>query len=43
MTLQHIALFINRHPDAIVTAAGLLAVLIGAILSLEFHPAFRLL
>ena len=42
MTLQRIAIFINRHPDAIV-AVAVLIVLIGAVLSLEFHPAFRLL
>ena len=43
MTLQRIALFVNRYPDAIAAATGLLAVLIGVVLSLEFHPAFRLL
>ena len=43
MTFQHIALFINRYPDAIAAASGLLAVLIGTVLSIEFHPAFRLL
>jgi hypothetical protein len=42
MTLQRIALSINRYPDAIAAVAVLL-VLIGAVLSLEFHPASRLL
>ncbi len=34
--------FLNDHGTAIAAVTGLLAVLIGAVLSIEFHPAFRL-
>ena len=40
---ERIALFVNRYPDAIAAVTSILAVLIGAVLSIEFHPAFRLL
>lgn len=39
---HRLALFINRHPDAIAAAAGLFLVLVGAIAAMELLPAFRL-
>jgi hypothetical protein len=33
---------LNRYPTEIAAVTGVLAVLIGAVLSIEFNPAFRL-
>jgi hypothetical protein len=33
--------FINRHPDAIAAAVGLLCVIVGIVLSIELHPYYR--
>jgi hypothetical protein len=41
MTLERLVLFINRHPDAIAATVGLLCVLVGIVLSIEFHPYYR--
>lgn len=33
--------FINDHPTEIAAAVGLLCVIVGIVLSIEFHPYYR--
>lgn len=33
--------FINRYPTEIAATVGLLCVIVGIVLSIEFHPYYR--
>lgn len=42
IALDRLATFINTHATGIAATVGLLCVLLGAVLSIEFHDAYRL-